>query len=194
VGDVFNRNHHLWATPVRRKTGTLESETRQAASPGVVNRVAPQGSDQPMLSRILIEIEFCHSGTKRQVRGTKALFIGSLLSCDVGVDLLLVYVVQRKSGINLSTRQWWPVGCNILWRKPTIALNRDCSHAHTRSRNDRAGNADSTFQPRMTATISLAAFSRSRCSANCEKISSSEGSCIRSRRLSTESAARILPL
>lgn len=55
-----------------------------------------------MLSRIFVEIESGHSGTKRRSGGTNALFVGFRFSRDVGVDLLLIGVIEGEPRINLS--------------------------------------------------------------------------------------------
>ena len=59
-----------------------------------INRVASQRRDQPMLSRIFVEVELHRLGTKRKSRGTNALVVGLFVSRDVRVDLHLVRVVK----------------------------------------------------------------------------------------------------
>jgi hypothetical protein len=51
--------------------------------------MASQRSDQPVLSRILVEAEPLHSGTKRQPRRVNTLVISAFLSGDVGINLHL---------------------------------------------------------------------------------------------------------
>ncbi len=58
--------------------------------------------NQPMLGRILVEVELHESVSKRETGGSKPFVVGLLLSCYVGVDLLPVGMIEGQRGMDLS--------------------------------------------------------------------------------------------
>jgi len=90
-----------------------------------------------MLGRILVEVGLHDSGSNRQKGGTNAFIVGPLLSYDIGVDILLVRVIEGQRGIDLSERERRAVRGDLLRREPPVALNRDGSYANACSGDDR---------------------------------------------------------
>ena len=101
-----------------------------------INSLTSQRSGQPVLSRILVEVELNHSGAKRQPRGMDTLIVGLLLSRNVGIDLHLVCVVEGESGIDLGQREGRTIRSYLLGRESLVAFDRDGTHANARSGDD----------------------------------------------------------
>lgn len=102
IRDATAQSRGRWRLPVPDPAQPPESNGRLVVAgihSGVergqyINAVTSQRTDQPVLSRIFVEVELHRSGTKRKSRGTNALFIGLFLSRDVGIYLPLVSVVE----------------------------------------------------------------------------------------------------